>query len=1261
MKWIDSQDLQKWADRTECAELLPLLVRKLIRATSNTIKSIKFPAGNSILLGGWDGVLEVEEETDYLPAGVSLWEFGRNKGIKGKADEDYKKRVNDPLGYNSAESTFIFVTPRLWQKGKDWAEEKKKEGIWKDVRVIDAELLEEWIELAPTVGSWLAKRIDKYRSEGIQPTDDFWEEWTTGREFNLNSEILLGGRKAEQQKVITGLKNSAIYEVQCTSREESLAFIISCFKDEQELEEDFFSRSIIVDNVDAFRELAVHGKPLILIPRFDDNGVVNRAGKNGHTVFLPLGADSVHGSSNKITLPRIERESFISALIKSDLSRELAKRYSKESARNITIFRRQHEFERTMPTWSLPENVSEIIPALLVGRWDESFENDKKIVSQIAGESYEEYSRKLTFWLHTSDSPIVRIGKTWRLASPFYTWNYASRYLTNNNFELLRKSVKEIYSETDPALELVPEERWMASAYGKNREFSSWVREGILQSLILTSIFGEKLKLNTPQSIKAELWVDSIIKELLNNQDSEIWKSFEDKLPLIAEASPTAFLEAIEKLLAVEKSPIVSLFNEDPGFLTNRNYHTGLLWALESLAWFPQYLSRTSLILTELASIDPGGNVANRPINSLSEIFKTWHPQTLASLEERIQILKLISGKEPEIAWIILLSMLPVTWSETALGTYKTRWRLSELESQEPITYKEIYTTHSAVVDMLISIFDKSETKLSILIENSVRLSYKDRDKVLVFVKSVLLNVKHTNHLAWHKCRRILHEHRSHPDAEWVLPESELMRYENLYEVLEPKDSVDNTIWLFNEYTPKFKEGYIHSSDSYNEHKKIICEKRIKGLTSVYQEYGLDKIIELKDKVEQKWILGNILSEIVNEEKEIIRLCELLKEDKSDLRFIQNFIFRKSIVHDTDWVFDLFNKLKKLEFSNVALAKFLTPLRQTQQLWDLVDSTNDEIIQNYWKTIQPEFYDLDPSEKIRGLKKLIEHKRFLSALDVCYDCLKDIPSEIIVEILYLAGTEVSEEPFRMDSYKVGELFKVIDKRNDVENSTIIQLEWLFLRVLDLHVEEQSQIRLQKELSSNPEFFMYILKCIYKSDVENQIEDHENNLTAEQIKSRAELAYKLLDSWKSIPGVNNQGVIDVNILKNWIESVRVIAKNCGRLDVLDSHIGKVLAQYPEEHNKAWPPDELCQEIENLNSDRVNQGFYVATLNKRGVTMRRVFDGGVLERDKAVYYKELAAKHRNRFPAMTRIFENVSKSYFNQAKSYEEDAERRSLEY
>lgn len=467
MKWIDTTDLRQWANRRNCQETLPELVRKLIRATSTSIKSIKFPSGENVLIGGWDGILIVTDETEYLPKGISLWEFGANADTKGKADEDYKKRSENPIGFNPAESTYVFVTPRLWTKGNEWVEEKKKDGIWKDIKVINAEMLEEWLEIAPTVSAWLAiKHLSKFPNEGIQSAEDFWEEWSSGPKFKLNPDILIGGRNTQVEKLIELRLSPAIIPVQGSSREEALAFVISIFKNNSELAEDFFSRSIIVDNEDTFRKLTVLQSPLILIPRFEDTGIMNRAISNGHSVIVPLGADASDNWSSKIVLPQINRDAFVKSLIKSGLSEELAEKYSKESVRNIIILRRQLEFTRNLPEWAKPENVKEILPALIVGRWEENYENDKNILAKLAGESYEEYSKKLSRWLNTSDSPFVKIGNTWRIASPLDAWINASKYLTQNDFEILRQSFLEILREINPAFELESTRRLRCVEFG---------------------------------------------------------------------------------------------------------------------------------------------------------------------------------------------------------------------------------------------------------------------------------------------------------------------------------------------------------------------------------------------------------------------------------------------------------------------------------------------------------------------------------------------------------------------------------------------------------------------------------------------------------------------------------------------------------------------------------------------------------------------------------------------------------------------------
>ncbi|TDH23442.1 hypothetical protein EXU57_16665 [Segetibacter sp. 3557_3] len=1257
MKWIDTTDIRHWASRRNCQDTLPELIRKLIRATSDSIESVHFPSGENVLIGGWDGVAILTSGIEYVPDGISVWEFGANSGVKAKADEDYEKRTKNPLGYNPAECTYVFVTPRLWTKREEWIEEKQKGGVWKDIKVIDAAILEEWLEIAPTVAAWLAtKHLGKFRDGGIQSTEDFWEEWSSGPKLKLSPDLLLGGRESQRKSLLESVKEPSIVSVQATSREEALAFIVACHKHETTLSEGFFARSIIVDNEETFRKLSVITSPLILISRFEDSGVINRAVLNGHSVIVPLGADASDNWKNKIVLTQLERKAFVNALVNIGIPEEIAERYSKESVRNLTILRRQLEFNRNIPEWAKPEIVREILPALIVGRWDDRYHNDKNILAKLAGEDYEEHAKKLSRWLNSADSPLLKIGDTWRVASPLDAWANVSKYLTKNDFEILRSSFLEILGEINPAFEITPEQRHMSSFYGKERTFSGSIREGITQSLTLVSIFGNDLRFDLP--VSGPLWVDGIIAELLSSDDPLLWKSIESKFPLLAEASPRAFLEAIEKNMPTVNSPVKSLFDEETGFLHSQSYHTGLLWALENLAWLPDYFSRSVLLLARIAAIDPGGSLSNRPINSLAEIFKPWHYQTNATSEARFAALNLICEREKEVGWTLLIRMLPEPHG-VGQFTHRMRWRLFDQITEKAYTYNEIWETYSSAVDLLISICNKSEDQIATLIQKSVELRPGDRNKILEYVGAAIEEIHQVHYTTWHALRGILARHRSYPESPWALPEEILALYENVYNALAPNDNILKVLWLFDEHWPSFPEGFQRKAVSTDEHQILITNRRVEALTNIHKEYGLHQIEEIAAALQDPWILGDTLAYIIQDKKDIVLLCLHLENEGIDLRFIQAFVSRKQFLHHFDWVRDTYSLLKEAALSNHALAMFFVPVRQTLDLWRFIDEINGEVRKEYWLKIIPSFWELPIEGKILGLNTLIEHKRYFSAINVCYHYAEELPSVIVVEVLTKAAIDQASEDYRVRSNEIQMLFELFDRRQDVEPQLLLQLEWFYLPTLASYGYARSPKHLHKELAKNPNFFIEVFKWVYKSE-NDETNKEQVNMVDEQTHARGMQAYDLLRTWRQIPGLEDNLMINEAFLWAWIEQVRNFAESYGRLNTADAYIGEVLTGFPR-NDAVWPPDAICKVIETINTDSLKNNFYTAIINSRGVTTRGAFEGGNQERVLANYYRNLSQLHQNRFPAVASIFEHLTVRYEEDAKKEDESAERDKLDY
>ena len=101
---------------------------------------------------------------------------------------------------------------------------------------------------------------------------------------------------------------------------------------------------------------------------------------------------------------------------------------------------------------------------------------------------------------------------------------------------------------------------------------------------------------------------------------------------------------------------------------------TGLLWALEALAWNPNWLFRVVILLAKLAEIKISDNWANKPESSLASIFRCWMPQTAAPLDIRIQALELLTRRHPKVGWRICLNQFDL---RSTIGHYnaKPQWR----------------------------------------------------------------------------------------------------------------------------------------------------------------------------------------------------------------------------------------------------------------------------------------------------------------------------------------------------------------------------------------------------------------------------------------------------------------------------------------------------------------------------------------------------------------------------------------------------------
>src|SRR5262249_10879083 len=114
---------------------------------------------------------------------------------------------------------------------------------------------------------------------------------------------------------------------------------------------------------------------------------------------------------------------------------------------------------------------------------------------------------------------------------------------------------------------------------------------------------------------------------------------------------------------------------------------------------------------------DPGGNWANRPVNSLATILLAWFPQTCARMPKRRAAVETLLNEQPDVAWKLLLSLLPSA-HQISMGSHKPVWRgLIADDWSNKVTHQEYWEQIATYADLAIRAAKHDLAKLPDLID----------------------------------------------------------------------------------------------------------------------------------------------------------------------------------------------------------------------------------------------------------------------------------------------------------------------------------------------------------------------------------------------------------------------------------------------------------------------------------------------------------------------------------------------------------------
>ncbi|MFJ2620154.1 helix-turn-helix domain-containing protein [Glutamicibacter sp. NPDC087344] len=1234
---VTANALNSWAGSEDAKGAFPELMRRLLSVTPG-ISGLEVRAHEGIAAPGWDGTAS-STGSPYLPAGELFFEFGTSQSPKWKAQSDYDKR--EATQSKDSNAIFVFATPRNWAGASVWASERAVDSTFVDVKAIDAHVLEGWLQATPSVHIWISERLG-YRPRAARTIERWWLEFQAQTDPPLPSTFHLAGRLNQAEELhtqLTGIADYGTITIQAPWRDEALAFVYAAL----EMFDDLINRTILVNDSVAWDRLKDSNVPLVLIPLFRDGLNLGAALERGHRVVLVADPNDLVRSSKKISLNKIDYSPACEALkIKGADSNKVGAMVSLARRSMPALFRSiAREPRLAAPDWvARPEWASIFGPLVLIGSWSNQ-DGDLNILEKLTGHNREDIERLLKSLASRADAPFVYSGGVWRLTSPVEAALLLLPRITTSDLARWAEAVPEVLLDADPFNGMDSPARLTANIQGIHPKYSKILQKGLAAGLALAAASDAEL----PSEIAMQNRVDSIVHGLLETANSDIsgqiWQGLAHVLPNLAEAAPEVFQDAVGLDLERENPVLRNMFQDrESNAFGSSSPHPNLLWAIEALCWSPAYFGRAADLLARLASIDPGGQLSNRPIESLQNLTLGWCVQSGASVDDKLTIIERFLARETDIGWKLIMGVWPSQHS-VAFPPHAPAYR-DWAPARQAVSYADWGRYIQEITKLAVATADNNPERWRDLIPKIDELPLQERKNVIAVLGKAVHDAVWTTDerfAVWEVLNAEADRHEEYSDSEWAMPTDDVALFRSIARKLKPTQDARRFSALFdwNARVP----GYKFGDDGFEAALNHMQQEALEEVLS----RGLKELESLIVDVKMPHAVGHQLA--AKDDAPEPEILGWMDSDESNLRQAAiSFASDKIRVGGIAWLNDALGCPALA--SAVAQERLMAAVPLSRTYWTKIASFEKNLEAAYWRHAQ--HFRVSRDERPEAIHQFLEHGRPWEATALLSAMLKDNNNpeiNLIKEVF--SALRVVVEPIQdvtMSGYYVGRLLEYMEQHVP-DDSELPGYEFFFFELLNEHRPSEA---LYRALCNDPTDFVNMLKLLFRGEGESH-----RTLTSQE-QAIAQRSFSVLHEWRRLPGLRDDGTINAGKLTKWVRSARLALSDCGRGSIGDEQIGQILASSPVGTDGVWPAEPVREIIENVGNARIDTGLHIGKTNQRGITTRGMFDGGDQERALEKEYSDMAAKISTQWPRTARMLRGIANSYQLEARRHDAEAER-----
>ena len=684
-------------------------------------------------------------------------------------------------------------------------------------------------------------------------------------------------------------------------------------------------------------------------------------------------------------------------------------------------------------------------------------------------------------------------------------------------------------------------------------------------------------------------------------------------------------------------------------------YYAELLFALEAISWDEQYLYDTTDILMHLCSYPNDSNYSNKPINTLSHIYRFILPQTYASFEYRLDILNNLTEKHRKMVANLCIILLKGLEDRVFQPNTHFRWRMRE--RKESPRYAPIIPPSNviAIAELLLKTSDFSSKEIMELLELSFLKNMRCCRILLLDTINIHIEAIKGNEEIIESLRNNINNHIRYKNATWVLKEEELQPYIKLLNKIESNDILIKNKHYFSEFLVKEPELQNYDEDysiKIKESRKI----RVDIIKKVIEQKGFDAVWEFEKMVKYKEGVANALFDLYG-----TRLCkELYKkyyEEELDEVFVRQYFSTIYYEQGESTYLYLIEELMTVSKKDISIILYAPGYQKN--LSEIAKTYPSNIEKDYWEKLA--VFAVPETEIENIIRKLCYVGRYDDALRMIslHENSIIITEEIMIGVLCEMQQNGKWDILKKEAHIVAEILKKISLPDNIDQKHLmLQMELLLFDHLR-HYIHMHDLHIVQEINQNPSLLMDLLSLAYKADEGYEEESPKNDSEKELRITLARLAFNFIYYYHEVPCSDSTGMVNESSLMEYFDELKKQAELHHRTHILSMIIGHILGNFKE--TKDYPSDILCRFVEYFNNDHIDSEISCAISNRRGMTTRAYNEGGTIERHHIETFTRYRDRAQTRSPRLTRIFDNLIKEYQRRAEIEDNNARIIDLNY